>query len=420
MAVSGGLDSMVMLDLFRHSSYAFAVAHVNFQLRGLESDADETFVKAKCLQWKIPFYSTRYDTNNYATQHGVSIQLAARELRYTWFRQLKQEHGFDWIATGHHQNDSIETVLLNLTKGTGLDGILGIPEKINDIIRPILFAGQEEIRKYAADAGITWREDESNQTDNYQRNFIRHQVVPRLKEINPSLETTFARTLEKLQGSSSLISVALDSWKEKFLSEKTGQVLFNKSGFSAVYSTAHNTLLLWELVKEFGFNYDQCQEIIRALHHQPGKRFLSTTHTLVIDRENLILTKHSIELAETQIKSNQQIASLGSRTLQLELIACPIQISASKTLAVVDANRTSYPLVWRKWKPGDYFFPLGMKQRKKISDFLIDEKVPLPDKESVTVLTSSGEIVWVVGYRLDDRFKLTEKTAQAIQLSIQQ
>lgn len=418
MAVSGGLDSMVMLELFRHSSYAFSVAHVNFQLRGAESDADESFLKAKCDQWKIPFYSTRVDTNNYATQHGMSIQLAARQLRYAWFRQLKLENGFDWIATGHHQNDSIETVLLNLTKGTGLDGILGIPEKTTDIIRPILFAGQEEIRNYAVDAGITWREDESNQTDNYQRNFIRHQIVPRLKEINPSLETTFARTLEKLQGSSSLISMALNNWKEKFLSEKKGQVLFNKSGFSGDYNTSHNSLLLWEFVKEYGFNYDQCQEIIRVLPHQPGKRFLSTTHTLIIDRESLILSKHPIELNEIQIKSGQQVASLGALTLQLDLIECPFQISTSKKIAVVDTNHTMFPLVWRKWKPGDYFFPLGMNQRKKVSDFLIDEKVSLPDKESVTVLTCSGEIIWVVGFRLDDRFKLTEKTTKAIQLSI--
>ncbi len=413
LGVSGGIDSMVMLHLFRQSGYQVGVAHCNFQLRGVESDEDENFVRRNCRQWDIAFYSHRFDTKNYATEKGLSTQMAARELRYTWFNELLQKEGFDYLATAHHSNDSIETILLNLTKGAGLDGLTGIPAQNKKIIRPLLFITQEEIEKYAAEEEVLWREDQSNQSDDYQRNFIRHQIVPKLKELNPSLEKTWQETIYKLQGASEIISTSVEEWKSKNQKIEGDKIVLEKKGFDN-----SKRVMLWEIVKPYGFNFDQCENIINALGGQSGKRFLSNTHELIVDRESLILTEHQENWEQVSIESSQQEVSLGAKTLKFETADCTGLPISDKNQAIVDEGLVRFPIIWRKWKPGDFFFPLGMKNRKKISDFLIDEKVSLADKDSLTLLESNGEIVWVVGHRIDDRFKVTDQTRRVIRIRL--
>ncbi|MBP9927327.1 MAG: tRNA lysidine(34) synthetase TilS [Cyclobacteriaceae bacterium] len=412
LAVSGGQDSMVMLHLFFESRLSFGVAHVNFQLRGKESDEDEQFVKTWCVQHKIPFFSDRFETNNYATSKKVSIQMAARELRYTWFDELIQKEGFRYVATAHHLNDSIETVFINLTRGTGLEGLVGIPAKKGNRIRPLLFASKMEIETYAAESGVIWREDSSNQTDDYQRNFIRHTIVPALKKINPSLEETFKETVAKIQSELNLIEREVEQWKETYWREEDSMVRINKAGV-----TKQTLASVWYGIKPFGFSFTQCDEVLRALAGQSGKYFLSASHKLVVDRDFIVLSKIEEPLGEVFIDSHQNQAILGNYKIDIKRVE-QAKPDASNRVAILDADRVSFPIIWRKWRPGDYFFPLGMEHRKKISDFLIDQKISITEKDSITVLESAGEILWVVGQRIDNRYKLTPTTRQALSLTI--
>ena len=409
LAVSGGLDSMVMLRLFHQAGYAVAVAHCNFQLRGAESNGDEEFVEERCHHLKIPVYSKRFDTNNYAWENSLSIQLAARELRYTWFEEVLAREKFDKVATAHHLNDSLETVLLNLCRGTGIDGLAGIPLANRFIIRPMLFASREEIESYAVGEKITWREDSSNFTDDYQRNFLRHQIIPKLKEINPSLEHTFFSTLEKVRGGVELMNEARKQLENVFIYKDEGKTVIKKEAFKSFQYPAP---VLWEMVKHFGFNIEQCEEIIQSLHGQPGKKFLTSAYQLVIDRESLIISARQNSWEKTEIQSGQIQASLGPWNLNIEVSEPDVKFNPLE--AVIDLEKLDFPLRWRKWKAGDSFCPLGMDHHKKISDFLIDQKISVADKDTVTVLESSGEICWVAGHRVDNRFKITSQTKRAV------
>ena len=414
MAVSGGMDSMVMLQLFHQAGLSIAVAHCNFQLRGEESDEDENFVAAKCKKWGIPFHSIRFDTNNYAIQHGQSIQMAARELRYNWFHQVKEKENADWIATAHHLSDSVETVLLNLSRGTGLDGLVGIAEKNEFVIRPLLFATHSEVTNYAAETGVVWREDRSNETDDYQRNFIRHQIIPKLKQVNPAFEQSIVKTVERLSGDGAILTQAIEVWKKQFQRNENDKVILAKKGFEPSLDDSYNSALLWRLVRGFGFHFDQCKKIVHALNGQSGKKFLSTSHQLVVDREHLILATLSSKLAEVTIEEGQVDAYMGNRQLTFLSTTIGSSINNEEAATMLDIASLRFPLTWRKWRAGDSFFPLGMTGRKKISDFLIDKKVSLIEKEAVSVLESAGEIAWVVGYRIDDRFKVKTTTEHVL------
>ncbi len=413
LAVSGGLDSMVMLQLFHAAGYSIAAAHCNFQLRGAESEGDEEFVKERCTHLKVPFYNKRFDTNNYAWENSLSIQLAARELRYTWFEELLTKEKFDALATAHHLNDSLETVLINLCRGTGIEGLAGIPLEHGFIIRPMLFASREEIEAYARAEKITWREDGSNLTDDYQRNFIRHQIIPKLKEINPSLEHTFFSTLEKVRGGAELMKEGHNQLEKSFVRKVDGKTVIKKEAFQLFHYPAP---VLWEMIKHFGFNIEQSEEIIQSIHSQPGKKFLTPTYQLIIDRESLIISLRQQLWEQTEIRADQKHAMLGPWNLYLK--EGEVILTSNKSEAVLDLERLHFPLRWRKWKPGDTFYPLGMEHHKKISDFLIDQKISMTDKEVVTVLESNGEIAWVAGHRVDNRFKITAQTKRAMSFQI--
>jgi tRNA(Ile)-lysidine synthase len=414
LAVSGGVDSMVMLHLFIEAGFRVGVAHCNFQLRGKESDGDENFVFHVCQELKIPVVVERFDTETYAWENSLSTQMAARELRYAWFDFLLEENHYQLLATGHHFDDTIETVLLNWTRGSSIEGLAGIPVKNNKVIRPLLFATRSQVEKHATEKGIQWREDQSNLTDDYQRNFIRHQIVPKLKELNPSLETTLHDGLEKIQGDLELIHFQTAEWKKQFLSVEGEKVTIAKGGFGSFQQGAH---LLWRCIREFGFNFEQTREVVHGLNGQSGKQFLTPSHKLVIDREKIIITPHVDFWNDTTITNGQELASLGSWDMDIERVN-DLSRSNDSFGAKLDADKIVFPLIWRKWKAGDVFCPLGMEHRKKVSDFLIDNKVSVSDKDVVTVLESNGEIIWVVGYRIDNRFKITPKTTSAILFSL--
>jgi tRNA(Ile)-lysidine synthase len=412
VAVSGGLDSMALLRLFHEVGFSVAVAHANFQLRGAESDGDEQFVAHYCKQRGIPFFGNRFDTNNYAKANGLSVQMAARELRYAWFSQLIQSHGFDCVATAHHANDNTETMLLNLTKGAGIDGLTGIEPRNGNIIRPLLFASRSQIEEYAAHIQLPWREDESNTQSDYERNKIRHAVIPTLEQINPALQNAIARSTEKLKGVEHFAEAGLAHWKNMYVREVPGQILISKSGVQNIPVGA-----MYHYLKAFGLNWDQCQQIAAATHQQPGKRFSVPEYELIIDRDNFVLYSKSnfepLVIAEVDMVYRQGKQEMHVRQLDEAFV------STQPRMATLDADKVQLPLTWRKWVDGDVFYPLGMNQKKKLSDFFIDQKLSLADKDSATVVESNGQIIWVVGHRIDDRFKITDTTQRTIILDCQ-
>ncbi|MEJ7646572.1 MAG: tRNA lysidine(34) synthetase TilS [Chryseolinea sp.] len=414
LAVSGGLDSTTMLYLFREAGYKVAVAHCNFQLRGRESDGDEAFVTTVCKELRVTCYTKRFDTEAYAWERTLSTQLAARELRYAWFKELLIKHQYAWLATAHHFDDSMETIVLNLSRGSGIDGMAGIPVKNDQTIRPLLFASRQQVEKYAVMKGLVWREDITNMTDNYQRNFIRHHIIPRLKDLNPSLETTWHSGIEKVKGEIALLHELYEKWKTDFVKSEKGRVTIDKAGF-ALYKD--NPAMVWRCCREFGFNFEQAKDISRALHTQAGKKFITHGFTLVIDRQNLIITDRLQNWGETMIEKSQTTSYLGPWTLDITTMAGP-EIPLNENTALLDSRLLTFPLKWRKWKSGDSFCPLGMTRKKKLSNFFIDLKLSMADKERATVIESDGMIIWVAGYRIDDRFKVTGQTTSRISLTL--
>jgi len=414
LAVSGGMDSMVMAHLFREAGIPIGVAHGNFQLRGIESDEDEVFVHSYCEKFKLPIFLRRFETEKYAHENGISIQMAARELRYAWFDELLELEHFDRVATAHHVNDSIETVLLNWVNGSSLDGFTGIPVKNGKIVRPLLFATRMEIEHYAQKSNIEWREDASNNTIDYQRNFIRHKITPLLRELNPSLERTIQRGMDKLTAEKELLDQGFKRWKHEFVNHFPEKMIIQKKAFDQYQHGG--AFILYRLINHLGFNYDACVSILGSLQGQPGKRFIGAAHDLIIDRDELVIFPKVDFWKKVDVKEGQHQVLLGS--WNMEIAEGDDLITSDKFRAVVDAGKIKFPLTWRQWQPGDVFYPLGMDHRKKVSDLLIDEKVSLADKSRVTVLESDGQIIWVVGYRLDNRCKVTPETRKVIRFLV--
>ncbi|MCX6199833.1 MAG: tRNA lysidine(34) synthetase TilS [Bacteroidetes bacterium] len=416
LAVSGGIDSVVMCDLFREVKFPFAIAHCDFQLRGKESDADEKFVLDLAKKYSVEFFVKKFDTKNYAEEKNISIQQAARELRYTWFEELRKEKEFNLLATAHHLNDNIETIFFNLTKGTGIKGLRGIPIRNGNIIRPLLFASREEIENYQQENKLEFREDSSNADDKYTRNKIRHQIIPLLKEINPSLENTFAEKIE--------LYTQLEMMYEKQI-KKSAALLFLPLG-NDIYipilklkktQNAHN--VLYEYLKDFDFNAEQVEDILAAVDVDAGKQFLSSSARIIKDRRFFILTKLADKDSSVQFIHGEEKEVKFKDKLLVITPTTAVKITADKNSAFLDKTKLEFPLILRPWKAGDYFYPFGMKlKKKKLKKFFTDEKIPLNEKENIFVLESNKKIVWVVGYRTDERFKITAVTKDVLQLRI--
>jgi tRNA(Ile)-lysidine synthase len=418
LAVSGGIDSMVMLHLFSRAGFSIGVAHCNFQLRDQASDEDEIFVSSYCTSNNIPFYTRKFETARIVNETGKSVQVVARELRYNFFDALVTQHSFDAVATAHHLTDNLETVLLNLTRGTGIDGLAGIPVKNGNIIRPMMFASRDDVRQYAITNGITWREDKSNETDDYSRNLIRHHVLPRLREINPNLDYTFQTTTERIQAAKGIFRKTIDRTADQFVKLADDQVHIDKNIFNEV---GHPEVILWELIKDFGFNYEQCRLMTSVT--ETGKRIHSSDYSLTVDRTSLIISPRIKSEVNASIEITRDTSSITAFGSMLTFRSIPMEkfhLSSEPSIGQLDLSLIKFPLTWRAWRTGDSFRPIGMSSSKKVSDFLIDAKISVPDKEKVTVLLSGDEIVWVVPYRINDKYKVTPKTQEVLIINHQQ
>ncbi len=415
LAVSGGIDSVVMCNLFHQAKFPFAIAHCNFQLRDKESDADAQFVKDLAKKYGVEFFVKKFDTKKYAEEKNISIQLAARELRYAWFEELRKEKEFNLLATAHHLNDNIETILFNLTKGTGVKGLRGIPVRNGNIIRPILFASREEIEQYQQEHKLEYREDSSNAEDKYTRNKIRHQIIPLLKEINPSLENTFAEKIE--------LFTQLETMYEKQMKKSAAQLFLPRGNdiyipILKLKKTQNASSILYEYLKHFDFNAAQVEDILAAVDAEAGKQFLSSSSRIIRDRRFFILTKLADKDSSIQfINEEEKEVKFKDFLLVISPTKADTKITADKNSAFLDKAKLEFPLILRPWKAGDYFYPFGMKlKKKKLKKFFTDEKIPLNEKENVYVLESNKKIVWVVGYRIDERFKITAGTKEVLRL----
>lgn len=413
LATSGGLDSMVMVSLFHQLSFNIALAHCNFQLRGLESIEDENFVNKFAVSHKIPLFKTQFDTTAFATDFKLSTQVAARELRYNWFYELVRKENFDYILTAHHADDTIETFLINLTRGTGLEGLTGIPSQNEKVIRPLLAFSQQEIADFAEKNNISWREDSSNASDYYLRNKIRHKIVPLLKELNPDFLNTFLKTQTYLQDAQTLVEDASIMVYQQVAKEVNDQIHFDLKQLRRLQNYKS---YLYQWLKEFGFS--AWHDIYDLVEAQSGKQIFAKKFRLLKDRDVLILCpiNNLIEVRQFLIEKHQREVKV------------PINLSISHTDATsisgietifVDEALLQFPLKLGKWNSGDTFQPIGMEGKsKKVSKFFKDEKLTLFEKEEVWILFSNNQIVWIIGIRQDERFKISDTTKSILKIQL--
>ena len=413
LAISGGIDSVVLADLLVKLDCSVTLAHCNFQLRSEASDQDEAFVNTLAKSLKTSIFTKKFDTNIFAKQEKLSIQVAARQLRYDWFYALVNEHHFDYILTAHHADDNLETFIINLSRGTGLDGLTGIPEKNNKLLRPLLPFTRSEIEQYAKTNQLTWREDASNAETKYLRNKIRHEVIPALKSLNPNFLDGFAKTTQHLKETRLIIDEAVENAKEKIaITTKNNEIQLKVEELKKL---KHPKAYLYEILKPFGFT--AWNDVASLLDAQSGKQVFSKTHCILKDRDFLIVSKNSSdnENLEFNIDENQTKIEADKIKFRISELKDDHVISHLNTI-FIDKSKLTWPLVLRKWKNGDYFYPLGMQGKKKVSKYFKDEKFSLVQKETTWLLCSDNKIIWIVNHRLDDRFKVTENTATILKI----
>lgn len=418
LAVSGGKDSVAMAHLFVAAGYQFSIAHCNFNLRGEESIRDQNFVKQLAEDLKVPFHLQSFETDLYAKTHKLSIQMAARDLRYDFFNQLKTDLGYAKIAIAQHQNDAMETVLLNLIRGTGIAGLHGIKVERNDIIRPLLCFNSANIEEMLEENSITYMEDSSNASTKYVRNKIRLDIIPEMKKLNPSLEDTFQKNMDYFMELEELLIQQVDHYRSQLFSHAGKNIEIEIEKIKLIYP---QKLILFELFRPFGFNITSIQNILTSLNTEPGKQFFSETHRITLDRKKLILTAKSNEIIREQlITENQEIIYFSAYQFNLtKSDSVPNNFSNSVNILNVDADELVFPLKLRVWQEGDAFHPFGMQGEKKLSDYFIGQKIPLIEKKTIPILVNgNGKIIWICGYRSDDRFKIKVQTKKIFTLEL--
>ena len=422
LALSGGIDSMVLADLLLKAKVEFVAAHCNFHLRGEESDGDEKFVCDFAENHGIQCFVKHFETEKYAAENGISIEMAARDLRYAWFEELRQQLGYDKIAVAHHADDQTETFFINLLRGAGLRGLKGMQPQNGEIIRPLLWASREQIRQYALENQITWREDHTNAETVYLRNKIRNQLLPVFDELHPEARQGLYKSLEHLASENELYR-ALLSEKLTQIVERDGDVqrlLYSKLVKAKVPEPVEGPTdrscsfqLLFEWLRDYGFNTDQCQFIYEAIGRGVGNQYCSPTHRAVIGRNDLQLSEikeNTDEEIQIETGEGEIFSPVHLQFSKLEKKADFI-IDKSSEVAQLDFDKLLFPLTLRHWRHGDCFHPLGMKGSKLLSDFFVDQKFTEWQKQNVWLLVSAdGDILWLVGYRIDDRFKIAKDT----------
>ncbi len=409
LAVSGGLDSMVMADLFLKSNWRFEVAHCNFNLRGKESDGDEEFVQAWAKENGI-----QLNVKNFKLGKG-STQINARNARYEWFHELLIEKKLNKVSTAHHLNDSFETSLINLVRGTGVKGLVGMRTQNEKVIRPMLFASKDQLEEYAKENALKWREDSSNQKVDYERNFLRLEVIPKLLELNPSLIHTYQSTSERLEMAAEMISSHVMEVKAK-------HILVNGSTTELTLDwveTNTDLLILSEILSEYGFSYAISKQIFESLG-KPGKQFFTNNLVLSIDRNSLFIKPQEVDAGDLlRIESEGDFHFHETKFRVAFIDKSELNFAGNTEIAFLDADLIHFPLKVRKWRKGDRFTPLGMNDSKKVSDYLIDKKVPLALKDDVLVVQSGDQIAWLVGHQIADGFKISEATRNVLCVSFE-
>lgn len=417
LAFSGGVDSVVLAHLLHGMGYSCSLAHCNFRLRGDEAQSDRAFCESFAKHMGIPFFTKDFDTKAYATEQKLSIQMAARELRYHWFKELMAEQGFDRLLTAHHANDNVETLLVNLVRGTGIKGLQGIPERQDYLVRPLLFASKEDIMTYAEKHQLHYRNDSSNAEVKYKRNFIRHKVIPELKSLNPALEETIHSSVQFFKQSAEIVQAYAKDRYTTICHEAPKQLFININMLS---KEPYKETLLFEWLHNKQFKPKQIAQLCEVIHSEThsGKQFSSPTHRLVVDRTHIIVQPIEPE----PLQSAYTIASPDDTKhlpIGLSIEEVPEALfSGNKQEIVIPYTEQLFPLTLRRWKQGDKFRPFGMKGFKKLSDFFKDQKFSLFEKEAVWILANREQIIWIIGHRLDDRCRIEETAPRILRITL--
>jgi tRNA(Ile)-lysidine synthase len=425
LAVSGGIDSVVLCELCHQAGYTFTIAHCNFQLRAEESDRDEAFVQQLGNKYGVPVLIKKFDTETHALLHRQSIQEAARELRYTWFNELLDTYApaansqlptVNLLLTGHHADDNIETVLMNFFRGTGLHGLTGIPAINGRIRRPLLIFSREELVGFANESGLKHVEDSSNQSVKYTRNLFRNKIIPEIEEVYPQTKENLRANIDRFKEIEKLYHAGLGTITKKLCRQKGKEIHIPIKQLMEY----NNKALVYEIISRYGFGEKQVDEVFKLANSESGSYIQSPRHT-----HRIIRHRHWFIISPVETKESDNII-IEAADSKIEFTAGLLQIetttstrpSTSNTVACLDMKLISFPLLLRRWKAGDYFYPLGMKKKKKVARFLIDQKLSKTDKENTWVIEMNKKIIWVVGHRIDDRFRITENTTKALRLEL--
>jgi tRNA(Ile)-lysidine synthase len=413
LAVSGGIDSVVMTYLFHMADLNFSIAHCNFHLRGKESDIDQQFVEDLATRLGHACFVKHIKLDAIRKEQGISVQMAARDLRYAWFNELAEQEGFNYIVVAHNRNDVVETMMMNLSRGCGIRGLTGIKPVMNKIVRPLIFASRDDIVRFANEKKLKWREDLSNSQIKYERNRIRHEIIPEFEKLNPAFLQSAVETIRHLEQTEQLFDLMLKEVKKQIWTELPDRNLVNIDKlleFPAVET------ILFETLRNFGLNPSGARSLANSLESISGKQFITGTHCITRDRSNLIITeiKQHIESGLEITNDTLQVSYPVYMTFRIFEKPKKYDIPVEKNIAALDADLVGFPIKLRRWQKGDAFHPLGLKGSMKLSDFLINNKVPLPDKQKVWILESNRKIIWIVGHRIDDRFKITSATSKIL------
>ena len=416
LAVSGGIDSVVLCELCKQAGYNFAIAHCNFQLRDADSERDERFVNELADKYKVDFHVVKFDTRAIAKERKISTQEAARELRYQWFEEIRSKNSYQYILTAHQADDNIETVMMNFFRGTGIKGIRGIEPKNGFIVRPLLFAHRSELENFLQENKLDFVNDYTNQQDDYTRNYFRNQVIPFIEKSYPEVNDNILANIKRFREIELLYQQAIDLHKKKLLEFKGNEIhipVLKLKKSQPLHS------IVYETIREYGFSSSQTEEVISLLDSESGKYVQSASHRIIKNRKWIIIVPKQAEQAETALVEE------GNTNVQCSMFNVQFSIGETtnnkpqtiNSVACLDADEIKFPLLLRKWKQGDYFYPLGMRKKKKLSRFFIDQKLSKTDKEKVWVIEMDKKIIWIVGYRIDDRFKITDKTKKVLKIT---
>ena len=416
VGVSGGTDSVALLHILVSLGYDCVIAHCNFHLRMEESDRDEEFVRELGKHINVSFYRIDFKTTEYASSEGISIEMAARDLRYNWFHELLKELDAQAIAVAHHADDSIETMLMNLVRGTGLRGLTGIQPRNKKVVRPLLCCTRLELENYLIEEGLDHVEDSSNASTDYQRNKFRNEIIPLLEEVNPSARQTLYDSLLRFEGNLAIYQQAIDRIKEQIIYKTGGVIRFN---IELIKQQVHIPTIMYELLQPYGFSPALIEQVTQNLDAESGKIFYSDNYRLLKDRKYLLLSAREETTTDSYLiqEDDTELTEPIKLTLQKMTVVPGFKVSKERECVHLDAAQLHFPLQLRHWREGDSFFPFGMKQRQKVSDFFINNKLSMLEKEHSWLLVSGEDIVWIVGQRMDNRFRLTDETKEVVEVN---